>query len=46
MADDYGRAAAVQTDGKLVVGGYTGTPFGGSFALVRYTTNNTMGLSI
>jgi hypothetical protein len=42
LGDDHGRAAAVQADGKLVVGGFSGLPTGNGVARVRYTTNNVL----
>ena len=42
FGEDYGRAMAVQADGKLVVAGFSGgyQGLGGSFSVVRYGTNN------
>ena len=42
----YGQAAAVQPDGKLVLGGYIAEPGGRyKFALVRFDTNNVLDTS-
>src|SRR2546426_4325698 len=39
---DFGRAVAVQPDGKLIVAGWTGQDWGGDFAVVRFDTNNVL----
>jgi uncharacterized delta-60 repeat protein len=44
----WGLAAAVQSDGKLVIAGETGDGYGGatrSFEIVRFDTNNVLDLS-
>ena len=39
---DYGTALALQTDGKIVVGGYAGGSSYDDFALARYNSNGTL----
>jgi uncharacterized delta-60 repeat protein len=41
---DFGRAIALQPDGKIVVGGGTNVGNGSDFALVRYNTNGSLDL--
>jgi uncharacterized delta-60 repeat protein len=43
--NDYGRSVAIQTDGKLVVAGYSNNGTNSDFALVRYTTNGALDLT-
>src|SRR6516162_7027552 len=45
FGEDFGRAVAVQPDGKLIVAGFTGSISGGSLALVRFDTNNVLDTS-
>lgn len=42
--NDYGLAVAIQSDGKIVVGGFTNGPTA-DFALVRYTMNGSLDTS-
>ncbi len=42
--DDFGCAAAIQTDGKLVLAGRTMSGAKGNLALVRYSGNGTVGI--
>lgn len=39
---DYGRSVAVQSDGKVVVAGYSWNGSGSGFAVVRYTINGAL----
>jgi uncharacterized delta-60 repeat protein len=39
---DYAYSAALQPDGKIVVGGNVGDGTGGAFGVVRYKTNGTL----
>jgi uncharacterized delta-60 repeat protein len=41
-ADDHANAVALQTDGKILVGGYSVASGNERFALVRYNTNGTL----
>ncbi len=45
--DDHANAIAIQTDGKIVVAGYTNDPSTGKpdFAVVRYNTNGSLDTS-
>jgi uncharacterized delta-60 repeat protein len=43
--DDVGYSVVLQTDGKLVVAGYSNIGSNDDFALVRYTTNGTLDLT-
>jgi uncharacterized delta-60 repeat protein len=43
--DDGGRSVAIQTDGKLVVAGWSDIGSNYDFALVRYTTNGALDLT-
>ncbi len=47
-ADDYARSVMIQTDGKILVAGYSGTVSNYDFALIRYngdgTVDNTFGI--
>src|SRR5207302_1086405 len=40
--EDIAQGVAVQSDGKIVAGGWTATNSGLNFAVVRYTTNGTL----
>jgi len=40
--NDYGQSVALQTDGKILVAGYTRIGTNDDFALVRYKTNGTL----
>lgn len=40
--DDWGKAVALQNDGKIVVAGYSGSGPGADFALVRYNTDGSL----
>lgn len=40
--NDLGRSVAIQPDGKIVVGGVSGTGAGTDFALARYNTDGTL----
>ncbi len=44
-ADDYGRAVAIQPDGKIVAAGYSGSGSNSDFALVRYNTDGSLDTS-
>ncbi len=44
-ADDLGHSVAIQTDGKLVVAGFSDNDANYDFALVRYTTNGALDLT-
>jgi hypothetical protein len=45
-SDDIGTSLALQSDGKIVVGGHTRTPSGlRGFALVRYNTDGSLDMS-
>lgn len=39
---DWGRSVAIQTDGKIVLAGQTGTGSATNFALLRYHTNGSL----
>jgi len=41
-SDDYGISAAIQTDGKIVVAGYSLNGTSADFALARYNTDGTL----
>lgn len=41
-SDNYGRAVTIQTDGKIVVAGYSSDNSDFDFALVRYNTDGTL----
>ena len=43
--DDYGRAVALQPDGKIVVAGYCGNGSNDDFCLARYQTNGVLDAS-
>lgn len=47
LSNDFAYSAAIQTDGKILVGGYTGTGTenNADFALVRYNTNGSLDTS-
>ena len=40
--NDYGRSAAIQADGKIVVGGYISNGASYNFAVVRYNTDGSL----
>lgn len=40
--EDFARGVGLQADGKIVVGGYTGTNAGRNFAIVRYDTTGAL----
>ncbi len=40
--DDYGYSVAIQSDGKIVVTGYSSYGYGNDIALVRYNTNGSL----
>ncbi len=40
--DDYAYSGALQTDGKIVVGGYVTSGFGGDFGVARLNTDGTL----
>jgi len=42
---DYGNSVAIQSDGKIVVGGYTNNGSFGGFALVRYNSDGSLDTS-
>jgi uncharacterized delta-60 repeat protein len=46
-SDDYGRAVAIQQDGKIVVAGYSNAPNGEdlNFALARYNPNGVIDIT-
>ena len=39
---DYGRSVAIQSDGKIVVAGYSHNGTNYDFAVVRYNSNETL----
>ena len=41
-ADDYANSVAIQSDGKIVVAGYSDNGSNGDFALVRYNTDGSL----
>lgn len=43
---DYGQGVAIQSDGKIVVGGYSNSLDGGDFALVRYNADGSLDTSL
>ncbi len=40
--NDTGSAVAIQSDGKILVVGYSNTPYGNAIALVRYNTDGNL----
>lgn len=44
-SNDYGQSVAVQTDGKIVVAGYSSNGNNNDFALARYNANGTLDTS-
>ncbi len=44
-ADDIGRAVALQTDGKIVIAGYTNASGNDDFAVLRYNSNGSLDTS-
>ena len=44
-ADDYGQSVAIQSDGKIVVAGYSTIGSNNDFAVVRYNANGTLDTS-
>jgi len=42
---DYGYSVAVQSDGKIIVAGASGTPTGSDFALARYNSDGSLDTS-
>jgi uncharacterized delta-60 repeat protein len=40
--DDYGLSVAIQTDGKLIVGGYSQNGVNNDFTVLRYKSNGTL----
>ena len=45
ISDDSGQSVAIQSDGKIVVAGYTDNGSAGEFALARYTNSGTLDAS-
>jgi len=45
VSDDYGRSVAIQSDGKIVVAGYSYNGNDNDFALVRYNANGSLDTS-
>jgi uncharacterized delta-60 repeat protein len=43
--DDRGRGVAIQSDGRIVVAGYSGAPGSYDFAVVRYNANGSLDAS-
>jgi len=40
--NDYGRSVAIQSDGKILVGGYTGDDISYDYVLVRYNSDGSL----